>query len=118
MTMADVLIPFGREYLALSREHYEEALRRGRELMPPAAPLPETVEREEILDAAGMEERTGIPATWWLEQARRDAIPHIRAGKYVRFQLTAVLQALRSRDGHADSPSANVKKLRSRSGTC
>jgi excisionase family DNA binding protein len=27
----------------------------------------------------------GVPPSWILEQARRDAIPHVRLGRYVRF---------------------------------
>lgn len=94
-----VIIPFGSEYLVLSHEQFEEARRRGRELMPPdigSAPVPEPAE---ILDAGGMETRTGIPASWFLEQARRGTVPHLRAGKYVRFNLSEALNALRSRDG-------------------
>ncbi len=91
----DVLIPFGDGLLALTREQFEEARRRGRELRQPQANTP-PAEKAEILDAAGMEGRTRIPASWWLEQARRNAIPHLRAGKYVRFRLSETLEALRS----------------------
>lgn len=94
--MSDVLIPFGGEYLALSSEQLAEALKRGREIMPPATTTAAAIAPAEILDAEGAEARTGIPASWWLEQARRDAIPHIRAGKYVRFELSEALEALRS----------------------
>jgi hypothetical protein len=90
------LIPFAGEFLALSPEQIEQALQRGRELMPRAAPSPAADGRDQVLDAEGMEKATGIPATWFLEQARRGALPHLRAGKYVRFRLNEVLEALRA----------------------
>ena len=30
-------------------------------------------------------ELLGVPKSWVMAEARRDAIPHIRLGKYVRF---------------------------------
>ena len=94
--MSNVLIPFGREYIALTRDEFDQALDLGRKLMPSAEAVPHAAGRSEVLDAESMEQRTRIPASWWLEQARRDAVPHIRAGKYVRFELDAALDALRS----------------------
>jgi hypothetical protein len=47
-----------------------------------------------LLDAEGMERATSIPASWFLEQARQGNLPHVRAGKYVRFRLADVLAAL------------------------
>ena len=94
--MSEVLIPFGSECLALSREQFEEARQRGREIIPPAPQSRVTSAPSEILDADGMETRTGIPATWWLEQARQGTVSHIRAGKYVRFNFFEALEALRS----------------------
>ena len=84
---ATVVIPLGPELLVLTREQFEAARELGRTLNPVASPCQETMPRDEILDAAGMERRTGIPDSWWLEQARQNAIPHIRAGKYVRFNF-------------------------------
>lgn len=94
--MNDVLIPFGSEYLALSREQFEEARQRGQEIMPQAGRQDVATQHDEILDADGMEKRTGIPATWWLENARRGSIPHLRAGKYVRFVLTDAIAFLKT----------------------
>jgi hypothetical protein len=103
---ADVVIPFGNEFLALTREQFEEARRRGRELMPAATQPVTTVKRDEILDVEGMEQATGIPASWWAEQARRSAIPHIRAGKYVRFNLAVALASLTRDTRYTDTQSA------------
>ncbi len=38
-----------------------------------------------LLDAKAASELLGVPPTWLLAQARKDSIPHIRLGKYVRF---------------------------------
>lgn len=38
-----------------------------------------------LLDAKAAGERLGVPASWLLAQARRDAVPHVRLGRYVRF---------------------------------
>lgn len=89
-----LLIPFHGELLALDLDTFEEALLRGRELIPsPATSVSNDL--AQILDADGIALRTGIPASWFLEQARRGAIPHIKAGKYTRFALTEVLAALK-----------------------
>ena len=91
-----LLIPFHGELLALDLETFEEARRRGRELVPaPATPVSAPNDLAQILDADGIASRTGIPASWFLEQSRRGTIPHIKAGKYTRFALTEVLAALK-----------------------
>lgn len=94
--MSEVLIPFGGEYLALTTEQLEAARQRGREIMRPAATHVPHSQPDPIIDADGMEKRTGIPATWWLENARRGSIPHLRAGKYVRFVLTDAIAFLKT----------------------
>lgn len=94
---AMMLIPFGNEHLALTRAEFEQARARGRELMP-ATPPPTDAPVDCILDAEGMEKTIGIPASWFLEQSRKGLIPHIRAGKYVRFKLGEVLDHLKASD--------------------
>lgn len=90
-----VLVPFGTNLLAMSAEQFQEALERGRTLAPSSA-QPETMKTEDnrIVDADGAASETGVPATWFLEQARRNTIPHLKFGKYVRFRLSAVLEAV------------------------
>lgn len=102
--MTDVLIPFAGAFLALTPEQLGEALQRGRDLMPTVAtpPAPANAPTDEIFDADGMEAKTGVPASWWLEQARLKTIPHIRAGKYVRFRLAETLAALQRRPSSTD----------------
>ena len=38
-----------------------------------------------LLDAKAVAELLGVPHTWLLAQARKDGVPHLRLGKYVRF---------------------------------
>lgn len=38
-----------------------------------------------LLDAKGAARLLNVPASWVLAQARDDKIPHVRHGKYVRF---------------------------------
>jgi hypothetical protein len=106
----NIVIPFGAEFLVLTAEQFEAARELGRTLAPVASPCQETTSRDEILDADGMERRTGIPDTWWLEQARQKAIPHIRAGKYVRFNLTEALAAVRREPMYTDKRSVRARK--------
>ena len=95
--MNTVLIPLpdGRN-LAMEIDTYREALARGQSIAPTAA-VPQPASTSEVLDADGMAKRTNVPASWWLEAARRGDVPHIRAGKYVRFDLAAALSALDKR---------------------
>jgi excisionase family DNA binding protein len=34
----------------------------------------------------------GVPKSWVMEQARHDRIPHVRLGRYVRFDEDALLE--------------------------
>jgi hypothetical protein len=93
--MADrILIPFGAEFIALTAEALTEARAAGRALvgMPCASPAQPGSDSEPLLDAEGISARTGVPATWYLEKARRNEIPHFRFEKYVRFRLSEVLK--------------------------
>lgn len=38
-----------------------------------------------LLDAKAAGARLSVPATWMLAEARADRIPHVRLGRYVRF---------------------------------
>ena len=46
---------------------------------PPPAPL---------LDSKGAAALLNVPASWVLAEARADRIPHVRLGRYVRFDAT------------------------------
>lgn len=105
-----VFVPFGLTWLVLSPEQFREALQRGQEFVGLVEkPGQATFAEDRVLDAEGMEAATGIPATWFLEQARQRRIPHIRAGKYVRFRLSEVLAALHL-EVHTDRRSVAPRK--------
>lgn len=53
-----------------------------------------------LLDAAGAAELLSVPKTWLLTEARADRVPHVRLGKYVRFdadELTEWVETTRRR---------------------
>jgi excisionase family DNA binding protein len=43
-----------------------------------------------LLDARAIAERVGVPETWVRESARSGAMPCVRLGRYVRFDLADV----------------------------
>jgi excisionase family DNA binding protein len=45
---------------------------------------------DRLLDAKAIAERLGVPETWVRESVRSGAIPHVRLGRYVRFDLADV----------------------------
>jgi excisionase family DNA binding protein len=44
-----------------------------------------------LLNAKQAGELLNVPATWVVDEARRDRIPHVRLGRYVRFDREALL---------------------------
>ena len=44
-----------------------------------------------LLDAAGAAELLSVPKTWVLAEARADRIPHVRLGRYVRFDAAELV---------------------------
>ena len=86
--MSDVVLiplaPLGT--LKLPRELFEKYLERpGAATVPAAQPEP-----AQLLDAAELETRTGVPASWWMTQARERRVPFQKFGRYVRFDLAEV----------------------------
>lgn len=92
-----ILIPFGNNVLALSQEDFKKALSLGREITGTVTAEPEAKPIERLLDAEEAGKVTKIPASWFLEAARQERIPHIRAGKYVRFRMSDITAALEVR---------------------
>jgi excisionase family DNA binding protein len=45
---------------------------------------------DRLLDAKEVAERLSVPVSWVREQTRLGAIPHIRLGRYVRFEWSEV----------------------------
>jgi excisionase family DNA binding protein len=50
-----------------------------------------------LLDATEAAELLNVPASWVLSEARAGRIPHVRLGKYVRFESTAITNWLAGR---------------------
>ena len=57
-------------------------------------PLPSAIEigsmraSKRLLDSTAAAELLGVPKTWVLAEARANRIPHIRLGRYVRYEAT------------------------------
>ena len=47
---------------------------------------------DRLLDAGEVAKLLNVPATWVAEAARAGRIPHVRLGRYVRFEHLAVLE--------------------------
>jgi excisionase family DNA binding protein len=45
---------------------------------------------ERLLDANEVADRLGVPVSWVRESARSDAMPCVRLGRYVRFEVAEV----------------------------
>jgi excisionase family DNA binding protein len=56
-----------------------------------------------LLDAKGAADLLSVPASWILAEARADRIPHIRLGRYVRFDADQLHEWCQSR-GRGPSP--------------
>jgi hypothetical protein len=50
-----------------------------------------------LLDAKAAGELLGVPHTWLLKEARRDAVPHVKLGRYVRFDADQLLAWVKNR---------------------
>lgn len=55
---------------------------------PPRASLaaPNGERPKGLLDAAAAAELLAVPKSWVLAEARADRVPHVRLGRYVRFE--------------------------------
>lgn len=95
MNTVIVPLPDGRS-LAMDIEVYREALARG-QVMLPASVTSQSDTAVEVLDADSMAERTNVPASWWLEAARRGDVPSLKCGKYRRFVYAKAIEAIERR---------------------
>lgn len=50
-----------------------------------------------LLDAAGAAALLGVPTGWVRQEARAERLPHVRLGRYVRFERDALLAWRRER---------------------
>lgn len=60
-----------------------------------------------LIDAAGAAAQLGVPATWVLAEARADRLPHVRLGRYVRFE-PAALTAWAAQRRHGPTPNTTT----------
>jgi excisionase family DNA binding protein len=51
---------------------------------------------DRLLEAREVAERLSVPPTWPLEQARAGNIPHLKLGRYTRFDWPEVVEWLES----------------------
>lgn len=91
------VLAFGNQVLAITAQEFQTALERGRLLAGTAAATPPAEPEKLLLTAEAMQERTDVPAGWFLEAARAGAVPHHKIGRYVRFQFDEVIACLRFR---------------------
>lgn len=56
-----------------------------------------TASRPRLVDADAIADMLGVEDSWVLAQARKDLIPHVRLGRYVRFEPDAVVAWWRDR---------------------
>lgn len=86
-----VPLPDGR-WLALTPETFRAALEAGSSLVPSPHSLAPPEPTQKLLSAEELEERTGVPASWFATQARERRIPFRKLGRYVRFALEEVIE--------------------------
>jgi excisionase family DNA binding protein len=88
-----VILPLpGIGTLELTREAYEAALR---PLAAPQSAAATAPSATDLVSAKALANRLSLPISCVYEYARAGRIPCVRAGRHVRFNPTAVLQALR-----------------------
>lgn len=95
-----ILIPFGENILALSWAEFNQAIQRGKEVMGTTSTTTVTSHNgndNKLINANGASKMTGVPASWFLESARKNIIPHIKLGKYVRFRMGDIIEAMEKR---------------------
>lgn len=62
-----------------------------------------------LLDAKAASRLLSVPASWVLAEARADRIPHIRLGRYVRFDADELLEWCKSRQRGPRATMSNDK---------
>ena len=103
MSESLVLLSFGPgEFLALTPVELAQARDRAQEILVEGTATyrgaqATTRSPEPLLTAEQISEVTGVPAPWFLEQARCGKVPHHKLGKYVRFRFDEVLVCSRFR---------------------
>ncbi|MHC4705526.1 MAG: hypothetical protein ACYS8I_00365 [Planctomycetota bacterium] len=89
-----VFIPLPNgEWLAMSMEAFLQARLDAQSLVLDTTQTPEET-TSRLYTAADLEQLTSIPAKWFMTKAREGKLPHIKAGRYVRFDFDAVREAM------------------------
>lgn len=57
------------------------------------------MERERLLDVQGLADYLGVKPSWVYGKVQTRELPHLRAGRYLRFRLSDVLAWMESRAG-------------------
>lgn len=91
-----VFLPNGAP-LALTRDAFNAALERGRELagVVSAAPM-QMAQAEPLLSAEELAQALKVKPSWVEEAARQKRIPCVSVGRYPRFRLSEVVEAMRA----------------------
>lgn len=63
-----------------------------------------------LIDASAAGALLGVPASWVLAEARAGRIPHIRLGRYVRFDPDEVLDWARGGQHHGPRPAGQPRE--------
>lgn len=81
--------------LVLTTEELRSARARALELREAVEPTrtPDPPADASLVSAEQLQLRTGIPASWWMSQARERRVPHHKVGRYVRFSVAEVMDS-------------------------
>lgn len=99
-----VLVPFHGETLALTVTEFQQAIERGRALIPQTTTANPDAE-DRIVDCAEAARLTSVPQSWFEQAIREGRIPCLTFGKYKRLRLSDLLKACEIRAGHRDTAS-------------
>lgn len=92
MATEKFLVPLGDgRWLALPPDAFRAALEAGAALLPATRHLAAAEPTQRLLSAEELQERTGVPASWFATQARERRIPFHKFGRYVRFSFEEIM---------------------------
>ena len=83
-------------WLALDQETFDVGVVAGGDLMPRVV-VPTVLAGPRLMTSEQLAAELNVPPTWLEEAARRNEIPSVRVGKYVRFDINEVLTCLNPR---------------------
>jgi hypothetical protein len=95
-----IVMPLGNELFAFTRDELDAARTRARDLG--LGVQGSSAQVEPLVDAAQLAAIMSLPQSWLEEAARQTRIPSVVAGKYRRFEPSAVRAALKTNSGDND----------------